>query len=79
MKIYRTKEISINEKQYTIQFAVNKDESAYEMIVVNDGNGKRTKYGFSKETAQDFNHVTGDELKEMVLDQIKSDIENGII
>lgn len=71
--------MSINNQQYTIQFAVNKDESAYEMIVVNYENGKRTKYGFSKETAQDFNHITGDDLKEMVMDHIKSDIENGII
>ena len=49
------------------------------MIVVNYGNGKRTKYGFSKENAKNFNHVTGEELREMILDQMKSDIENGII
>ena len=79
MKIYRTKEIIINNQPHTIQFAVNKDESAYEMIVVNDGNEKRTKYGFSKETVFDFNNVTGDDLEKMVMSQIKSDIENGII
>lgn len=79
MKIYRTKEIIINNQKYTICFAVNNDESEYEMIVANDGNKKQTKYGFSKEIAHDFNNVTGDDFEKMVMNQIKSDIENGLI
>lgn len=79
MEIYRTKVININKKQYTIRFAVNKDESAYTMFVSNDVNRKQTKYNFTKQVANDFNQITGEDLERLVMDFIKSDIEKGII
>ena len=79
METYRTKKFNINNQQYTIQFAVSSDELAYAMIVKNDVNKKLTKYNFTKEIAYDFGKITGEDLEKLVMDTIKSDIENGII
>jgi len=76
MEIYRTKSININNNQYTIRFAVNKDESEYTMFVSNETDQKQSKYSFQKETADNFGKVTGEELKELVESFIRT---NGII
>lgn len=49
------------------------------MIVSNDIYEKQTIYCFTKEVASDFNKSTGDDLEKMILNHIKSDIENGIL
>jgi len=77
--IYRTKVFNINDKQYTIRFAVNKDETEYTMFVSNDTDKKHRKYHFSKEVADRFGKTTGEELKESVLAYIKSEIESGCV
>ncbi len=49
------------------------------MFVSNDIDEKQTEYHLTKDTVDDFNQITGEDLKEFVINLIKLDVENGII
>lgn len=77
--IYRTENLSIDGVPYTIRFSVSKDGKEYILFVSNDQNGKQSKYNFSKETADDFQHYKGGKLETEVKKIIAEDMQKQII
>lgn len=73
--IYRTENLSIDGIPYTIRFSVSKDGEEYIIFVSNDQNGKQSKFNFSKETADDFQHYKGEELETEVKKIITQDMQ----
>lgn len=77
--IYRTENLSIDEIPHTIRFSVSKDGKEYILFVSNDQNGNQSKYNFSKETADDFQHYKGEKLEAEVKKIIAQDMKKKII
>ena len=60
--IHRTENLDFNENSYTIRFAANKDRTDFAMFVSNETFRRQKKYHFSEETADAFQHQTGNDL-----------------
>lgn len=77
LNITKTFPITVSGNNYTIRFAENVDE--FVIIVSNDSNGKENKYHFDRDTASDFKQDHNEDLHNLVLEIIGSDIQNGIV
>lgn len=79
LDIYRTENIRVVGKSYTIRFAVTRDGQEHALMVSNDTTNQQNKYHFSSEVAADFKHYHNEELLTEILKIIQDDIENNLL
>ena len=73
---YRTENIIVLGKPYTIRFASTADGQDHALMVSNDVTNQQGKYHFSSEIADDYKLLHDKELIVVVLSIIKDDLEN---
>ena len=77
--VYRTENITVLGKPYTVRFTSKPDNQDHVLMVSNNETNQQGKYHFSAEDANDYKQQHNEELANVVLDIIKGDIENNRI
>ena len=77
--IYRTENITVSGKPYTIRFTSTPDGQDHALMVSNNETNQQGKYHFSSEVASDYKHLHDKELTDEVLNIIKDDLANNRI
>ena len=76
---YRTENITVSGKQYTVRFTSTADNKDHALMVSNNETNQQGKYHFSAEVANDYKQQHGEELSNTVLDIINGDIKSNRI
>ncbi len=77
LNIVRTENLNINGQSYTLRFAKSQDEQEFQFLLSNDSSHKQASCHVSKETANDFETQTGEDIVSLVTDVFKNDIDAG--
>jgi len=77
--IYRTENIIVLGKPYTVRFTSTPDGQDHALMVSNDATNQQGKYHFSAEVANDYKQQHDEDLANEVLNIIKDDLENNRI
>lgn len=78
-KIYRTEELELGGKLFTVQFCERTDGEAYELFARSHDGKKNWRTSFSSEVAADFSRLNaGQRLQDTVYEVLKSSIEGGL-
>lgn len=77
--VYKTENYSSEGISYTVRFSKSNDGQEHCLFVTNNSNGKQARYGYSNDTAHDFELYNDNELETVVLDIIHNDIGSKII